>query len=127
MFPKTGNKRPYPQSETDFAMLVARALNAELGSTHRAVKTVMRWTGASERTAKHWLAGTHAPDGAHLIGLVRHSDGVLGDFLRAAGRGDVVLAVELVDLRSRLLEIVEFIDRQRELTDQKDSLRPDSR
>ncbi|MFA5967906.1 MAG: hypothetical protein WC816_01445 [Sphingomonas sp.] len=112
MFPKTGNKRPYPHSETDFAMLIARALNTELGSTHRAVKTVMRWTGASERTAKHWLAGTHAPDGAHLIGLVRHSDEVLGDFLRAAGRGDVVLAVGLVDLRSRLLEMVELIDRQ---------------
>ena len=112
MFPKTGNKRPYPHSETDFAMLIAQALKAELGSTHRAVKTVMRWTGASERTVKHWLAGTHAPDGAHLIGLVRHSDEVLSDFLQAAERGNVVFAVELVDLRSRLLEIVELIDRQ---------------
>lgn len=112
MLPNTGNKRPNLRGDADFAILMAQALRAELGSTHRAVKTAMRWTGASERTVKHWLAGTHAPRGSHLVRLVRHSDRVLGDFLLAAGRSDVVVAVELAALRSRLLEMVELIDRR---------------
>lgn len=112
MFPKTGNKRPSLRGDLDFAALMARALGAELGPTHRAVKTAMRWTGASERTVKHWLAGTHAPCGSHLVGLVRHSDRVLSDFLRAAGRNDVIMMIELIALRSKLLEVVELIDRQ---------------
>lgn len=110
MFPKTGNKRPLPHGDFDFAMLMAEALSAELGSTHRSVKTAMRWTGASERTVKHWLAGTHAPCGSHLVGLVRHSDRVLSDFLRAAGRGDVAVVIELTALRTKLLEAAEMID-----------------
>ena len=112
MLPKRGNKRPNLRGEADFAKLLAQALRAELGSTHRAVKTVMRWTGASERTVKHWLAGAHAPRGSHLVGLVQNSDRVLGDFLLAAGRDEVVVAVELTALRSRLLEMVELIDRR---------------
>jgi len=112
MFPKTGNKRPQMHGELEFAILMAQALRADLGSTHRAVKTAMRWTGASERTVKHWLAGTHAPRGSHLVELVRHSDRVLGDLLRAAGRDDAAVMIELAALRSKLLEMVEMIDRQ---------------
>ena len=33
----------------DYRAPVAMALHAELGSTHRAIKSAMRWTGASER------------------------------------------------------------------------------
>ena len=67
---------------------------------HRAVKTAIRWTGASERTVKHWLAGTHAPRRSHLIELVRHSDKVLGDLSRAAGPDSMAEMVELAALRS---------------------------
>lgn len=112
MFPKKGNKLHDHVNENDFANLMAGSLSAELGQTHRAVKTAMQWTGASERAVKHWLACTHAPSGAHLVGIVRHSDRVLYEFLRVAGRGDLVLAVELTDLRSRLLEILDLIDNQ---------------
>jgi len=112
MFPKAGNKRPLPHGDANFAMLVAEALRADLGSTHSAVKTAMRWSGATERTVKHWLAGTHAPRGPHLVGLVQHSDRVLNDFLRAAGRGDMAMAIELATLRAKLLELVEVLDRQ---------------
>jgi len=110
MFPKTGNKLHRPAGELDFARLMAEALTADLGSTHRAVKTAMRWTGASERTVKHWLAGTHAPRGSHLVELVRHSDRVLAEFLRAADRGDLVIAIELSALRSKLLEVMDLLD-----------------
>lgn len=112
MFPKKGNKRPLSGGDLDFAMLVAEALSADLGSTHRAVKTAMRWSGATERTVKHWFAATHAPRGPHFIGLVQHSDRLLNDFLRAAGRGDAALIVELATLRAKLLEVVEILDRQ---------------
>ena len=37
---------------------VAQALQHQLGGTHQAVKTVMRWTGAGERTVKNWFAGS---------------------------------------------------------------------
>ena len=35
---------------------IAAALVADLGQTHRAIKTAMRWTGASERTVKYWMS-----------------------------------------------------------------------
>lgn len=44
----------------EFGQALAAALKSELGSTHQAVKTVMRWTGASERTVKHWFAGARS-------------------------------------------------------------------
>ena len=60
MFPKKGKE--FPRSPTriapeDFAKAISTALRKELGSSHVAAKTVMRWTGASERTAKNWLGG----------------------------------------------------------------------
>lgn len=110
MFPKTGNKLHGHISELDLAKLMAHALDAELGSTHRAVKTVMRWTGASERAVKHWFAGTHAPHGCHLVDIIRHSDQALGELLLAAGRDDLIVAIELVALRKKMLEMIELID-----------------
>ncbi len=41
----------------EYAAAIASALRRDLGDTHRAVKTVARWTGASERTVKNWFAG----------------------------------------------------------------------
>jgi hypothetical protein len=86
MFPKTGRSFPGGENgggrELDYARAVAKALRAELGDTHLAIKTVMRWTGASERTVKNWLAGTSGPCGMHLVALVRHSDATLESVLR---------------------------------------------
>lgn len=53
---------------------MAMALHEELGSTSRAIKMAMRWTGASERTVKYWLAGERGPSGDHLIALARHTE-----------------------------------------------------
>ncbi|MBC7739068.1 MAG: XRE family transcriptional regulator [Candidatus Saccharibacteria bacterium] len=65
---------------------IAAALRAELGQTHQAVKTAMRWTGASERTVKYWLSGERGPSGDHLIVLAQHSDTVLLTILAMAER-----------------------------------------
>lgn len=110
MLPKTGKDLPPRQAGITFAELVSAALIEEVGKTHRAVKTVMRWTGASERCVKHWLAGTHAPQGMHLLALMRHSDELLRHLLIAAGRRDEAVAVELRVLRFKLRELLLLLD-----------------
>ena len=94
---------PYP-------LAIAYALKSELGSTHQAVKIIMRWTGAGERTVKNWLAGISGPSGQHLVDLMRHSDDVLQVLLILAGRQQTVAVQRLVDLRNKLAEMVEHID-----------------
>jgi hypothetical protein len=59
MLLKTGKRFPTRDGTNgggiSYAEAIAAALKEELGDTHRATKTVMRWTGAGERTAKNWL------------------------------------------------------------------------
>ncbi len=114
MFPKKGNVFPNADGkvrlEVSYRQTIAAALHRELGDTHRAVKTTMRWTGASERTAKNWIAGSHGPSGEHLIALMRHSDEVLIGLLTLAGRGEAIVALRLVEMRDRLEEIRQLID-----------------
>ncbi len=93
-----------------FGHIVAKALNAELGTTHQGVKTVMRWTGASERAVKHWFAGTHGPNGEYLIALMQHSDLVLTELLLAADRRSLCVGTQLSELRVKLLELAELMD-----------------
>jgi hypothetical protein len=108
MLPKKGKK--LHRVTTEFGRTVAVALKSELGTTHQAVKTVMRWTGASERTVKHWFAGTHGPSGQHLVALACHSDAVLTRFLEAAGRHSSLVGIRLVGLRVKAVELIEMID-----------------
>lgn len=56
-----------------YAELIAEALNGELGGSHRTVKTIMRWTDSSERSAKNWLSGETGPSGFFLIRLCKTS------------------------------------------------------
>ena len=116
MLPKTGKKlHGSRDGDGPFERAIAIALRSELGLTHQAVKTVMVWTGASERTVKHWFAGTHGPNGQHLIELARHSDAVLNYFLVASDRPFLTPGIELLGIRTRLLDLVELIDRCRHL------------
>ena len=62
MFPKTGNKFP-AEPERGYATAIGGALQSELGDGHRAAKTVMRWTSASERSAKIGWRQDAAPVG----------------------------------------------------------------
>lgn len=114
MFPKEGNKLPRgprdPQEGGEFAGAISQALRGELGATHRAIKTAMRWTGASERTAKHWFAGTHSPSSEHLIALARYSDAVLFCILSGAHRPALSIGARWISVRTSLLELVETID-----------------
>lgn len=111
MFPKTGRKLHGDGDELAFAAMMSEALIEALGPTHQAVKIAMRWTGASERSVKHWLAGTHAPRGMHLLGLMRNFDEVLRRLLIASGRREALIALEVSVLRTKLTETMGFLDK----------------
>lgn len=86
--PKMGKELPIPRrlKSSAYAAEIAKALRAELGGSNRAIKTLMRWTQASERTAKCWLAGASGPSGEHLVVLIRNSDAVLEAVFELAQR-----------------------------------------
>jgi hypothetical protein len=114
MFPKKGNHFPTGtagrKSKIGYAEAVAAALHAELGDSHQAIKTVMRWTGANERTVKNWFAGVMGPRGEHLLDLLRHSNAVLESVLHLAGREQVIAGQTLLDARNVLAEMLARID-----------------
>jgi hypothetical protein len=114
MLPKEGKLlppgRPTAPAGLPYPSVVSVALRAQLGDTHRAIKTVMRWTGASERTVKNWFAGTRGPSGDHLVALVRNSDDVFDAVLRMAERRTVLSAMKVAEARDKLLEIAQSID-----------------
>lgn len=111
MLPKKGIVFPNVENLGSFPGAIAYALKSELGSTHQVVKTIRRWTGAGERTVKSWLAGISGPSSQHLIDLIRHSDEVLTILLLLAGRQEVVAVQKVVDLRDKLAEMVEQINK----------------
>lgn len=109
MFPKTGNKFPIGP-EQDYAVAIGAALRSELSESHRAAKTVMRWTNASERSAKNWLAGKRGPSGWHLIMLIHRSDAVALAVLNLAGRGGMGAGLALATLRDAHVAAARAID-----------------
>ncbi len=107
--PKTGTSFP-AGGDAAYAPAIARTLNRQLGETHQAVKTVMRWTGAGERTVKNWFSGASAPSGHHLLALMRHSDDVLDTMLLLSGRERTAAAFKLIEIRNALAETLEQVD-----------------
>jgi hypothetical protein len=111
---KKGN--PFPnlsdngQCRSDYPSMISAALRKDLGHVRGAAKTVMQWTGASERTVKNWLAGVEAPTSEHLISLVRHSDSVLVGFLQICGRAQGVSLDRLHRVRSILHEATQCLE-----------------
>lgn len=119
MFPKKGTFVPKPRSRSygRYATEISSALKQELGTSSRAAKTVMRWTGASDRAAKNWLSGTHGPDGWNLILLARHSDAVFQSVLKMADRDVYEVAIELDAAKAALSRAVALIDALRSSQD----------
>lgn len=80
MLPKKGKMlhlwEGLAKSPKDYAELIANALKEEHGATHRSVKTIMRWTDASERSVKNWLSGEAGPSGYFLMRLFAKSAAV---------------------------------------------------
>jgi hypothetical protein len=113
MFPKRGNtfpKLPDGKPAAYYRSAIAGSLKAELGDTHQAIKTVRKWTGASERTVKNWFAARNSPGSEHLIILLGHSDRVLDVVLRLANRPTAVAGIELMRIREALSASLHAID-----------------
>ncbi len=114
MFPKTGNTFQSAGkkliSKIEYRDAIWGALTHELGGTHQAAKTTMRWTGVSERTARNWISGSNAPAGEHLVELMRNSDAVLSAVLVLAGRREAHAFARLDLVRTELQAMLKAID-----------------
>jgi hypothetical protein len=114
MFPKMGKTFPDEDGRRvdrlEYQMAISAALKRELGGSHRAIKTAMKWTGVSERTAKNWFAGSHGPAGEHLIELLRHSDEVAAAVLSLSGRSELRVVAGLHQSREALRHLLEALD-----------------
>ena len=105
MFPKSGNvlpNGPNALSDMELAAMIGAALRSELGNSHRAAKTIMAWTGASERTARGWLNGEHSPSARHLIALAARSHSVMSLVFSLAGHERAALALDIAAVEEAL-------------------------
>ena len=117
MVPKSGTLVPKSRivpSEADVSRAIGQALQAQLGGSHRAAKTVMAWTGVSSRTARLWLQGTSSPTGRHLILLAKNCRPVLVAMLTLAGHDLAVIGVELETVELHLGDMMASVQSLRE-------------
>jgi hypothetical protein len=119
MFPKTGKAFPDGEGFTSstYASLIADILKLELGNSHQAHKTLMRWTGANERTAKNWLSGANGPSGEHLLQLMRNSDRVFEFVLRLSHRPALLSNQRLEEVRNSLRVTADLLSEVIEIQD----------
>ncbi len=105
MFPKTGNRRPKPfemPSEASLAEALGKALQAELGGSRQATKTIMGWANVSDRTARNWLNGERCLTASSLIALAANSPSVLKLVLKLAGHDRAGLDIDLLNIEAGL-------------------------
>jgi hypothetical protein len=98
-----GNKLPFltspPPARSMYAGALAVALRAEVERPGYGAKTIMNWTGASERAVKGWLGGDRGPSGQHLIALIAYSDAVLAAVMQLAKRDQSSGTAHIVEAR----------------------------
>lgn len=98
MLPNSGRKLPKMQrapTEAEYIVQISNALRGELGGTGMAVKTIMRWAGVSDRSARTWMNGSGSPSGYHLLRLARECDAVFEVMLDLTGHPEARLAFDL--------------------------------
>lgn len=116
MLPKSGTLLPARGAvltERDYASCIRQALRDELGGSRMAAKLLMRWTDASNRTARNWLNGSASPSGYHLVCLARKSDAVLGAMLSLSGRPELALSADIRAIEAALARAAAAIARLR--------------
>lgn len=111
--PKKGKELPLRAKRQELAHGYALAIGEALSEEVRrgaSIKKVMRWTGASERTVKGWVAGSSAPSGEYLVGLLRASDLIFERLLVLADREPIMSRRDLEALRAQIRGLGEAID-----------------
>lgn len=111
-FPKKGKVFPHGGARNGkFAELVAAVLCRSLGERSSAIKIVVRWTGAGERTVKNWFVAKNAPSGDHFLELVRNCPDMLDEFLAAAGQKERLAGVSVRAARLALVTSILALDK----------------
>ncbi|WP_147417675.1 hypothetical protein [Sphingomonas cavernae] len=98
MLPENGRVFPNGRNnvtEAEYIGRISQALRDELGATRAAAKTIMKWTGASDHTARNWINGVTGPNGHHLAALAHHSDAVLAAMLGMSERQELLLSLDI--------------------------------
>ncbi len=96
-------------AETDLAAQIGQALQEELGASRRATKTVMRWAGVSDTTARAWLQGRASPSGVHLLALAAHSHLVMIVLLKLTGHEGLEIGLRLQEIEEGLLQTLDQV------------------
>lgn len=107
--PKKGKKLPSVRRRREHIHALAAVLKEEL-ARGASIKTIMAWTGASERTVKGWLSGSSGPSGLYLEGLVRSSEAVYELLMIRTGRSRIVSRQNLEALKGQISGLIEAID-----------------
>lgn len=103
-------------TEAEYLADIRMALRVEFGGTGGATKTIMRWTGVSDRTARNWISGAAGPSGFHLICLARESNAVLAAMLAMSGRPELALSADVHAVEvalAKAMGALEVLKRQR--------------
>ncbi|WP_156313656.1 hypothetical protein [Erythrobacter sp. SG61-1L] len=97
---------PFALAESVLANEIGQALRDELGASRRATKTIMRWTGVSDTTARAWLQGRVSPSGLHLLQLAAKSASVMVVVLQLTGHRDLEISFRLQEIEADLDDVV---------------------
>ena len=90
-------------AESALSEQIGDALRRDLGASRRATKTVMRWTGVSDTTARGWINGHAAPSASHLLALAANSSPVMVVVLSVTGHGELELGMRLHEIERGLV------------------------
>ena len=100
---------PFVLTDSELAVQIGAALRDELGATRRAAKSVMRWTGVSDPTARAWCHGRASPSGLHLVALAANSDAVMSVLLRLTGHTELELGLDLHTIEMGLIKALAHV------------------
>ncbi len=98
-------------TDEEYANRIGAALRSQLGGSHRAAKTVMNWTGASDRTARTWIHGSGGPSGAHLICLARESPPIWEAVCHWTGHPEAIFALDIHASEVALAQAIGALER----------------
>lgn len=106
LLPKKGKvlHRAHAHCGETYPEAISAVLKFEL-QQGASIKTIMKWTGASERTVKVWLTGASGPRGDHLMNLLAASDSILERVLALTGREPILQREHLRELQSQLTDL----------------------
>ena len=109
-----GNMLPFSADASPTQALYASAISAVLRAEARrpggGAKTIMKWTGASERAVKDWLGGHRGPSGEHLIALIANSDAVTATVMHLARRRTAGAMTQIAEARRHIGDAVLALD-----------------